>query len=125
MLTASMLGGASLGVSAELTVLFVSGSVAVVMASLLCVSINWQVPMYEGLAREAALKYPELGGVAKDVCSDFLAEHMELNPVQLMFMPATPALLSLLWSGLVVLAGIFFASLPSVCLPLFFSRGCS
>jgi len=125
LLAFSMQGGTPWGVSAELTVVFVNGAKAVVTASLLCVNINWQVPMFVGVARQAAIRYPELGGLAKDICADLKNEHLVVFPVQLMYIPAKPSLLSLLWSGLVVLGSVFFSILPSVCVPVFFGNGCS
>jgi len=126
LVASSWSGEVAWGVIAELSVLFASGAVAVAVASLYGVFINSHVSMYVALARQAALRYPELGSVAKDICAGFAEEHRELNPVRIMYIPATPALLSLLWSGLVVLSTFFISAIPAFCMPfLVFGRGCS
>merc|ERR1712187_748448 len=107
------------GVTVEIAVPFASGAVSVLVTSFLCMRLNMTVPMYVQVARHAGLRYPEIGGMAKDVCADLTTEHSDINPVRVLFMPATPTLLSFFWSYILIITGIFFARLSQFCPPGF------
>lgn len=109
-----------LGVLFELSVLFLLGTVSVVVSALVCMRINGFTSLYITLVRRAALKYPEIGGVAKDVAADLSLEGGSLYPIKIMFMPATPALTSFFLSGIAVVGAVFVSALPvTLCIPPF------
>jgi len=113
------------GVSAEFLVLYVTGAVSVFTASLLCMKLNDSVYLFEAVARRAGLEHPELADTAKDVCLDIVGEHVNLHQYRIMYVPAKPGLMSLLWSGMTLLTGVFISAMPNVCVPIFLlSSGC-
>merc|ERR1711879_821096 len=98
------------------------GAISVVSAALLCTRLNGLTPVFATVTRRISLMHPALGGVAKDIAADFMMEHDTLYPVQVMYMPAKPSLISFLFSGLAVLAAIFISALPyEICIPVLLS----
>jgi len=112
------------GVTAELGFCFIAGAISVFLASIMCVRLNGLVPSFAAVSRRAALAFPALGGVAKDICADLATEHQHVEPYKIMYMTATPALISFLWSSIMVLAGVLISFLPSVCIPMFITSSC-
>eukprot|EP00928_Gymnodinium_smaydae_P001787 TRINITY_DN10645_c0_g2_i1.p1 TRINITY_DN10645_c0_g2~~TRINITY_DN10645_c0_g2_i1.p1 ORF type:complete len:590 (+),score=60.24 TRINITY_DN10645_c0_g2_i1:73-1842(+) len=109
----------SFGLLAELCVMYGLGCISIVLAAWFCIRVNGYVPWFGSLVRRALIVHPELGGPGKDIIADISTEHLAINPIQVMFLPAEPGLMSFLLSGLVVLAGLYLSALPfGICLPL-------
>ena len=83
------------------------------LCSLGCMLVNARLPLVKQLLYRAALRSPELEGMAGTMVDDLETE-LQLNAVRVLYQPATPALLSLIWSALTAVAGALYAILRGV-----------